>query len=130
MKHGALTAIAHNIADSMGSGLGFMIGVWHMAIYTEAAKSPDKHITVDLLTGAITGGPASDNLYKAITEYCDVFPKFCAQHGAASSDFSKCELRFSKDHMGRHLQITVRDLRGKESVTEFRGDPPKRIPKR
>jgi hypothetical protein len=66
MKHGALTSIAHNIADSMGSGIGFMIGLWDMAIYTEAAKSPNGYITVDLMTGAVSGGPTSQNLTKAI----------------------------------------------------------------
>jgi hypothetical protein len=39
MKFGELKSIGHNIADSLASGIGLMIGVYEMDIFGEAANS-------------------------------------------------------------------------------------------
>ncbi len=52
MKHAVLTSVAHNIADSLASGIGLMIGVYEMDIFGEAAHSSEGFIEVDFLTGA------------------------------------------------------------------------------
>ena len=49
MKIGTLRAIAHNIADSLGSGCGLLIGVYDMNVYGEANKSPGGVIAIDFL---------------------------------------------------------------------------------
>ena len=56
MKQTALCAITHNIADSRGSGVGLMIGFWAMSAFTDAAKSVEGHIALELLSGAIESG--------------------------------------------------------------------------
>jgi len=49
MKTGTLRAIAHNIADSLGSGFGLLIGVYDMNVFDEAKKSSGGVITIDFL---------------------------------------------------------------------------------
>jgi hypothetical protein len=59
MKIGILRAIAHNIADSLGSGCGLHIGVYDMNVYGEAKKSPGKVIAIDFLAAEATQDPKS-----------------------------------------------------------------------
>ena len=66
MKHDQLRSIAHNIADSLASGIGLLIGVYEMDIFGEASTSKQGFITVDFLNGTTAGGTASDSLMKAI----------------------------------------------------------------
>ena len=51
MKFGVLQSIVHNAADSLGSGIGLIVGVYEMDIYGEAGRSPEGAIKVDFLTG-------------------------------------------------------------------------------
>ncbi len=127
MKHGELGAIAHNIADSMASGLGLLVGFRPINIYAAAAKSPDGHVTVDLLSGAISGGPVSPGLAAVIADYCGIFPDFCARHGGDVSDFAVCRVRFWKTHQDVRFRVTVRDAKGRESETDYAGNPAKRV---
>lgn len=41
MKFDTLRSIGHNIADSLGSGIGLLIGVYEMDVFGEAAGAPD-----------------------------------------------------------------------------------------
>ena len=47
MKHAERRAIVHNVADSLGSGIGLMIGHYEMDVYGDAQRSPEGAITVD-----------------------------------------------------------------------------------
>jgi hypothetical protein len=47
MKFDELRSIAHNIADSLASGNGFLIGVYDMHLFGEASQSPEGFMTVD-----------------------------------------------------------------------------------
>jgi hypothetical protein len=49
MKHAELRSIVHNVADSLASGIGLMIGVYNSDTFGEAARSPSGLITVDFL---------------------------------------------------------------------------------
>ena len=100
MKHATLRSIAHNIADSLGSGVGLMIGVYEIDIYGEAAAAPSGWIVVDFLAGQVVEGTPSEHLKKAVGMYRDALPRLCAKHGASVSDFRELiaairPLRFS-----------------------------------
>lgn len=41
MKFGKLKSLGHNLADSMASGMGFLIGVYHMDVFAEATASEE-----------------------------------------------------------------------------------------
>ena len=77
MKIGILRAIAHNVADSLGSGIGPLIGVYEMDVFGEAKRSPSRSINIDFLKGKATGARISSVLAAAVTKYHKVLPKLC-----------------------------------------------------
>lgn len=56
MRIGTLRAIAHNIADSLGSGIGLLIGVYGMNVFGEAKRSPDGVVNIDFLVAKARKG--------------------------------------------------------------------------
>jgi hypothetical protein len=56
VKFRHLESIAHNVADSLGSGIGMLVGRYEMDIFGEANRSPEGFIVVDFLTGTSSGG--------------------------------------------------------------------------
>ncbi len=127
MKFGELKSIGHNIADSLASGIGLMIGVYDTNIFAEAAKSPEGHITVDFLTGTTSGGRPSPSLAKAITLYAGVLEELCQSHGGSSDAFSELTVRFSRDAKGKRFVVTVCDQNGRCSTDAYLGTPGKRV---
>jgi hypothetical protein len=65
MKFGKLKSLGHNVADSMASGIGFVIGVYGMDVFGEAAASNEGFIAVDFLGGTTTGAIPSAGLSQA-----------------------------------------------------------------
>lgn len=127
MKFSTLKAIAHNMADSVGSGIGLMVGVYEMDIYGEAAASSDRYIEVDFLTGETSGGRCSAGLVKALTLYRDALPEFCQRHGVDAHDFRELTVRFSGTHVRTGFTVTVEDQQGRRSVDTYEGIPGKRV---
>lgn len=127
MKFGELKSIGHNIADSLGSGIGLMIGVYEMDIFGEAANSPEGYITVDFLRGTTSGARPSLSLAKAISLYSEALGELCRKHGTAPEAFSELKARFSLDSHGRRFVVTVGDCNGRRSTDEYLGLPGQRV---
>ena len=127
MKHDELRSIAHNIADSLASGIGLLIGVYEMDIFGEAVKSSEGYITVDLLNGTTSGGVPSKSLAKAIKLYSNALPDLCERHGASVSFFLSLTARYSSYSVDSYVTITVKDKNGRESIDEYIGLPLSRI---
>ena len=127
MKHDELRAIAHNIADSLASGMGFPIGVYYTNIFEEAQRDPEGYIAVDFLKGTVSRGTASDSLKKAISLYRDALEQLCEKHGASIFCFQKLDVRYSNAAMEPWVIITIEDENGKLSTDEYKGLPLKRI---
>lgn len=127
MKLSTLKAIAHNMADSVGSGIGLMVGVYEMDIYGEAAASSDGYIEVDFLTGETSGGRCSAGLAEALTLYRDTLPAFCQRHGADAHDFHELKVRFSGTRIHTGFTVTVQDQQGRRSVDTYEGIPGRRV---
>ncbi len=124
MKHAVLKSIAHNFVDSYGNGMGFLIGLYEMRVYEEAAKCDEGIIEIDFLTGEVSGGSISENLRTATHLYRAKLPEFCAKHSATLDDFRIFIARFWNEYDGRHCSITVKDSCDRISTSEFVGDPP------
>ncbi|MCE7797570.1 hypothetical protein LWE61_13545 [Sphingobium sufflavum] len=127
MKHDQLCAIGHNLADSMASGLGFVIGYHSMDVFGEAASSPDGFIEVDFLNGRIAQGTASDSLEAAAARFGEVFPEFCRKNGAEATDFKALSVIFDATALDRRVLLLVTDRNGDSSTTEYTGIPLKRL---
>jgi hypothetical protein len=127
MKIGTLRAIAHNVADSLGSGCGLLIGVYDMNIYSEVNKSPNKVITIDFLAAKVTQGKVSRSLAAAIYKYRMALPTLCDKHGATIEDFKTLTARYSADVFNRRIVVTVRDRLGRCYVDEYVGIPARHV---
>jgi hypothetical protein len=120
MKHRVLTSIAHNIADSLGGGMGFMIGVYQMDVFGEAAAGPEGFIEIDLLTGVMSGVMPSASLARAVRLYRDALPDLCRRHGGDVADFARLAVRYSGAPT-RTLIVEVTDRSGKTSRDVYAG---------
>jgi len=127
MKFGELKSIAHNISESLGSGIGLMIGHYEMDIFGEAANSPEGHITVDFLNGATSGARPSPSLKKAISLYSEALEELCQKHGTTRDAFSELKTRFSRSSYRRSFIVTIRDTDGRTSIDEYQGLPARRV---
>lgn len=127
MKHAQLRSIAHNIADSLACGMGFMIGVFEMDVFGEAAGSAGGAITIDLLEGAVVEGDPSCSLSRAVALYREALPDFCAKHGGSIDDFRTLKVRYWSTHTDRRFAVTVEDSAGRCSTTEYGGIAAQRL---
>jgi len=121
MKHDVLRSVAHNIADSLACGNGFLIGVYQTDVYAEADRSPSEGITIDFLRGVVIEGSPSDSLKGAVRLYRDALPELCEKHSLSVSDFAELTARYSTVPNGRRFIITVTDRNGRQSAAEYGG---------
>jgi hypothetical protein len=127
MKHDELRSIAHNIADSLASGIGLLIGVYDMDVFGEAARSPERFITVDFLTGEISSGQPSESLAKAAMLYCEALPRLCAKHGTSVSAFRELVACYYGGGLRTRFVVTIEDEAGRRSSTEYGATPGQRV---
>jgi hypothetical protein len=128
MKFGTLTAIGHNIADSVACGMGFMLGAYQMDVFGEAGRTPEGFIEVDFLTGETSGGQPSASLALGLQLYADkALPQLCESHGGTVSEFRKLNVRFWPGPLYGRFEVRVEDQKGHSSTAEYEGLPGKRV---
>ena len=127
MKLGQLKSIGHNIADSLASGIGLMIGVYTMDVFREAAATPEKFIEVNFLTGESTGGEPSASLAKAFKLYAQALPDLCEREGVPASAFSVLKAKFFGGPTFPKFTVTVEDGHGRRSEDTYEGSPGRRV---
>jgi hypothetical protein len=132
MKFATLKAIGHNIADSLASGIGLMIGVYSMDVFGEAAAAKPGYIDVDFILGTTAGSPASRQLRKAVSLYSSkALPSLCEKHRIDLKQVKTISARFEVHPVaGRHFTVTVENKRGKRSIDQYVGVPGRRLRRR
>jgi hypothetical protein len=123
MKLGTLKSIGHNIADSLASGIGMMIGVYELDVFGEAAATPEGFIEVDFITGRASAGEVSHELAQALKLYAAALPDLCRRHGADVAEFRALKARFSKRPLYCGYTVIIEDRQGRASTDEYRGVP-------
>ena len=126
MKFDELRSIGHNIADSLASGIGLLIGCYEMDVFGEAGRSPEGYITVDFLTGTCLAGAPSESLVRAVALYKDALADLCVQHRTSVAAFRELTVRYSRDLYGRHFVVTIEDQQRRRSTDEYVGIPGRR----
>lgn len=126
MRFGELKSIGHNIADSLASGIGLLIGVYETDIFGEAGRSAEGYILVDFLTGTTSGGKPSETLARAISRYAEALHGLCEKHGTEVGAFAELTVRYSSDQLHRRFVVTIEDRNGRRSSDEFVGMPGRR----
>lgn len=130
VKIGELASFGHNLADSLASGICFMVGTYSVDIHAEAAASPEGHVVVDFLMGSTSGAPVSPGLAQAIRRYSEMLPQFARRHGLDASEIKALSARFGTDPVaGRHFVVTVETSDGRRSVDQYVGIPGRRYGK-
>lgn len=127
MKHSELKAIVHNVADSLASGIGLMIGHYEMDVYGDAQRSTGGAITVDFLRGTIIEGEPSTSLTDSVALYRKAFISLCSRSGGSVNDFIEAKARFSSDALNRRFVVTVTGRDGRRSMTDYAGTPGQRV---
>jgi hypothetical protein len=131
MKFGELKSIGHNVAHSLASGIGLLIGVYDFDIFEDAVVAPDGFITVDLLDGSVTGATPSPRLAHVTVLYWDALPRLCLRHGVDVAAFATLTVRFGTDsRYGRHFTVTVEDRNGRRSTDRYWANGGRRVGKR
>ncbi|WP_256774249.1 MULTISPECIES: hypothetical protein [unclassified Stenotrophomonas] len=127
MKLGELTAFGHNVADSLASGMCFMIGLYTLDIFAEAAASREGEIVVNFLTGEAAGSPASAGIKHATGQFAQRLPELASQHGLDIGQIRVLSARFGTDKVaGRHFQVSVETADGRRSMDQYVGSPGRR----
>ncbi len=128
MKFGELKSIGHNIADSLASGLCFLIGHHPIDIFAEAGSGQQGYIIVDFLAGTTSGSPVSPSLALAIERYAkEALPDLCRRHGVSVDAFGELVVRYATIGIERQFIVTVTDRSGKSETDAFFGLPGKRV---
>jgi hypothetical protein len=127
MKFNELRSIGHNIADSLASGMGLLVGVYEMDVFGEARRNPERCIVVDFLSGKVVEGRASHSLARTIALYGKALPALCGKHRASSAMFCELTVRYSVDVYGPRFVVTVEDDEGRRAVDEYVDIPGRRI---
>ena len=127
MKHAVLTSVAHNIADSLASGMGFLIGVYEIDIHGEAARSAEGFIEVDFLTGNTSGAETSPDLARAAQLYAEALSDLCERQGVARNRYERLTARYSGEGLNQQIEVVVTDRAGKTSRDLYRGMPATRL---
>lgn len=130
MKIGGLASFGHNVADSLASGMCFMVGTYFVDIFGEASASTEGHILVDFVTGSTSGSPVSESLATAIQRFAEMLPKLAEGHGLNVSEIRTLQARFGTDLViGPHFLVTVEATDGRGSEDQYAGIPGRRFGK-
>lgn len=128
MKLGELKSLGHNLADSFASGIGLLVGVYEMNVFSEAAASEPGFIEVNFLNASVVGSPISESLQGAINCYRDALPELCKKHSIELSQIQTLVARFGSDAAyGPHFTVKVRSVDGRSSTDQYVGVPGKRL---
>jgi len=127
MRFNTLRSIGHNIADSLGCGMGFLIGVYETKIFEEASAAPTGSIEVDFLTGS-TSRPVSASLQRAIQLYAAALPALCERHKVSIDSFSRLVVRYVADgSMFGRFDVLVSDNEGRSAEDSYVDQPGRRV---
>ena len=131
MKHAELRSIIHNVADSLASGIGLLIGHYEMDVFGEASRSPDRSIIVDFLNGVVVEGECSPSLAAAVSRYRVALQELCSKAGGSFAEIREAKVRYWSDVLGLRLgdrySVTLEDATGRRSTTEYAGIPGRRV---
>jgi len=120
MKFDDLCSIAHNVADSFGSGASLLFN-YGFYPYEDAQRSHDGVLEVDFLTGTVTSGMASNELIERLGLSPGILADLCARHGQSASVFTALHTRYVKTSTGRRYEVTVTDHTGRTRTDHYDG---------
>ncbi len=119
MKLGILKNIAHNLADSFSTGLGFMIGIYSFQIFEEVIKTSDRQIEIDFLNSKVLNGTDSKDLERVVSLYSKALRDLCIKHGVRIEEFEVLKIRFFIQGIQRFFETNIVDKNGRKSIDRY-----------
>ena len=126
MKFDDLRSIAHNLADSFGSGASLLFN-YGFYPYEDAARSLDGCLEVDFLTGAIVSGTPSHELLERLALSPALLADLCAHYGETVKAYAYFRARYVTTSAGREFEVTVSDRSGRRTTDRYSGISGKRL---
>jgi hypothetical protein len=136
VKHTALRAAAHNLADSVSGEISFILGYYQIPLWAAVDASPDNQLKIDFLTGAVDPPDVAHDIRPAIGSIAAALPEFFAKH---SVDYGKIvrfevllrrpnglEMSGASEMQAREALVTVAQVGGLETTDRYIGWPLKR----
>ncbi len=127
MKHDVLRSIAHNIADSLASGIGLLVGVYEIDIFGEASRCVEGYISVNFLAGTTQGGSPSSGLAETVRLYSEALPGLCERQNASIDFFRVLTAKYFMVSKEKHAIVTLVDKNGRLSTDEYFETPLTRL---
>lgn len=127
MKFDVLCSVAHNLADSLGSGASLLFNFWDNHVYRDALQSPGREMEIDLLDGKVVTGNSSNALQLVVSHSPRVLASLCDAQGVDPAAFRKLAARFVVTDYGRQFTVTVEDQRGRSRSTSYDGSSGKKL---
>lgn len=126
MKFDDLRSVAHNLADSFGSGASLLFN-YGFYPYEDAAKSPDGCLEVDFLTGTVVSGTPSHDLLERLALSPGLLAGLCAPYGETVEAYGYFRTRYVTTPVGREFEVTVSDRAGRRKTDRYSGISGKRL---
>ncbi len=127
MKFDDLCSIAHNFADSFGSGASLLFNSYGFYPYDDAERSADGILEIDFLRGAVISGIVSADMEKFVSMSPSVLADLCARHDASSGLFAELRTKYIKTAAGRAFEVTIVDHKGRSRTDRYDGIDGKRL---
>ena len=127
MKHAELRAIVHNVANSLASGIGLLIGVYEMDVFGEASRSSKGFLIVDFLAGSVREEKVSQELSRAIALYREALAGLCQRAGGSVTELREAKAKYWTDSSGDRFTIEIEDSAGRRSITDYAGISGRRV---
>ena len=127
MKFDTLAAVAHNLADSLGSGASDLFKFWDQHVFNDVENDPERLIEIDLLGGEVTRGQASERLRQVVTFAPSALATFCKKHSVEPSAFRRLLASYMIADGEPEFTVMVEDEQGRSRSDTYRGSPGKRV---
>lgn len=120
MKFDDLCSIAHNVADSFGSGVSLLFGIGFYP-YDDAERSEDGLLEVDFLNGKVISGLPCTAVRESLSFAPEVISDLCARYGESSDVFATLRVRYVVTAVGRRYEVKVTDRSGRTRIDHYDG---------
>jgi hypothetical protein len=127
MKFDALIAVAHNLADSLGSGASDLFQFWDQHVFNDVENEPDGRIEIDLLAGQVTTGEASEPLRRVVAFGPSALATLCSKHSIEPTAFRRLLACYTLADGERQFTVTVEDQQGRSRSGTYSGPYGKRV---
>ena len=127
MKFDVLCSVAHNLADSLGSGASSVFNFWDDLVYRDAQQSIERLIEIDLLDGKVLAGSPSNALQEVASNSPRALASLCAAQGIDPAAYRKLSARYAVTESGRQFTVTIEDQSGRQRSTGYDGISGKRL---